>query len=113
VFKLGIVRTERARAAAHQAGGEEVREPSFCCAICVAAAREDAAHYNGILRLLQMANGHLEGDIPRVASPGSTANPSRVITASHHPGSRLSVTDLAVASGNHERRLRPGAPVRV
>jgi hypothetical protein len=58
----------------------------------------DTARYNGILRLLQMANGTWK-DTFRGRFARLDREALEVIAASHPPGSRLQVTDLAVASG--------------
>jgi SAM-dependent methyltransferase len=58
----------------------------------------DTARYNGILRLLQMANGTWK-DTFRGRFARLDREALDVIASSHPPGSRLQVTDLAVASG--------------
>ena len=97
MFKLGIVRTgeldrPRTRMGARRFASllllRDLRGPGAV----------DAAHYNGILRLLQMANGTWK-DTFRGRFARLDREALEVIAASHPAGSRLQVTDLAVASG--------------
>jgi hypothetical protein len=97
VFKLGIVRTEELERPRTRLGAKR-----FASLLLLRHLRErgagEAARYNGILRLLQMANGTWK-DTFRGRFARLDREALEVISASHPPGSRLSVTDLAVASG--------------
>jgi hypothetical protein len=97
VFKLGIVRTEELERPRSRLGGRRFASLLLLRHLRGRGAR-DVARYNGILRLLQMANGTWKDTIR-----GRFARLDRelleVVTASHPPGSRLIVSDLAVASG--------------
>ena len=97
MFKLGIVRTgeldrPRTRMGARRFASllllRDLRGPDAA----------DAARYNGILRLLQMANGTWK-DTFRGRFARLDREALEVIADSHPTGSRLQVTDLAVASG--------------
>jgi SAM-dependent methyltransferase len=97
VFKLGIVTTEELDRPRTRLGARKFASLLLLRDLRGRGAR-DATHYNGILRLLQMANGTWK-DTFRGRFARLDRESLEVIAASHASGSRLQVTDLAVASG--------------